>query len=127
MSKFEQTNQTEFAYEEPIFSGLNVEMPVEPKPVVPETKKSKKKLFIIIGIVVFVLILILVVVASKLKKPPVEVVDEEKAEVIAKDFGPFEERIKNARIDLEVADPSNQDLTYPPVNMKLRIDVKERR
>ncbi|MBU0974907.1 hypothetical protein KKD03_04370 [Patescibacteria group bacterium] len=127
MSKFEQTNQTEFSYEEPIFSGLNVDLPVEPKQVEPLTNKSKKKKLIIIGAVVFFLAIILLIVIIKSKKPQVEIVGEEEFEIITRDLGPFEERIRNARIDLEIADPSNQDLTFPPVDMELRIDKKERR
>lgn len=127
MNKTNQTNQTDFSYEEPIFSDLNVELPIEPKPVVPVIKKSNKKKLIIIGLAVFFLLIILVIVISKFKKVPVEVIDEEESTVIIKDLGPLEQRIQNARIDLEIADPSNQDLTYPPVDMELRIDIKKKR
>jgi len=84
MNKLEQTNQTDFSYEEPIFSDFNVELPVEPKPVVPEIKNSKKKKFIIIGLAIFFLILVLVIVIIKLKKSPVEITKDKESEVITK-------------------------------------------
>mgnify|MGYP003976639737 CR=1 FL=1 len=119
-------NQTNFAFEEPIFSDINVDLPIKEKPVEPVVKKSKKKKIIVIGVSSFLFLLILLVAVVKMrKKPETEVVEDNPIKVV-RDLSPIEERIENARLELEVADPSNQDLTFPPVDMGLRLDEKKR-
>jgi len=126
MNNFEDINQTNFAFEEPIFSDTNVELPVEEKLVEPVDPKNTKKKKIIIGVTVFFVFLLILIVMVKLKKKPkIETAPEEPAKVM-KDLSPLEERIENVRLELDAADPANQDLTFPPVNMKLRLDEKKR-
>ena len=43
MNNFKDINQTNFAFEEPIFSDTNVELPIEEKPIKQVSKKSNKK------------------------------------------------------------------------------------
>ena len=127
MNNFEETSQTNFSFEEPISSNLNVDMPVYEKPVEDiSNKKNNKKKMIIIGVIIIFFILLILVVAIKLrKKPTVELIVDE-PDSVSRNLGPLEERIENARMELEIADPSNQDLTFPPVDMELRLDKKER-
>lgn len=125
MNKFEEINQTQFSFEEPLSSDINVDLPLVNQPIKPIAKNNKKK-FMIIGVVAFVILIILLVIILKYKKKPIIEVTEVNKTEVTNVLGPLEMRIENARIDLEIADPSNQDLTFPPVDMKLRIDKKEK-
>lgn len=127
MSKFENNNQTQFSFEEPFENDVNVEIPVAPKPVVEGSQGSKKKKIIIISVVVLVLLLIILFIKLNSRKKPVVETEEEQQAQEVKDLGPIEQRIKNAKDDLKIADPSRQDLTYPPVDFKLRIDPPVKR
>ncbi|MCB9812933.1 MAG: hypothetical protein H6772_00865 [Pseudomonadales bacterium] len=125
MNNSQEDNQTQFAFEEPIFQDLNVELPVEPTPIDQNPKKSIK-FFIIIGLVVLTLLILFVIVMLRSKKKTPENIFENIQQEVIKNFGPLEQRIENARIDLDAADPANQDLTFPPVDMGLRLDKKEK-
>ena len=126
MNSFEEVNQTRFSVEEPIFTDFNVEVPVDESN--PEQKKpnKRKKVLIIGGIVFFVIMLLLIVFTSRGGPVDIPIFEPEETPVVVSD-DPFEVRINNARLDLEIADPSNQDLTFPPVDMDIRIDKKKRR
>ncbi|MBP7740833.1 hypothetical protein KA089_01465 [Candidatus Woesebacteria bacterium] len=127
MSKFENNNQTQFSFEEPFETDVNVEIPVTSKPVVEKSQKSNKKKYIIIVAVVFLLLLLVLILKLNSRKKPVTEIEEEQQAQEVKDLGPIEQRIQNAREDLEIADPSRQDLTFPPVDFELRIDPPVKR
>lgn len=121
-------NQTQFSFEEPFFEDITV--PVGPKHEVVEgpSKKSNKKLMLIIGFVGFlILILGLVVIFSLSKGEQTEQLQEEELIEQKTTTNPFQERITRAREELEDADPTKQDLSYPPIDMELRLDPKPRR
>ncbi len=119
-------NQTQFSFEEPIFQDAQVyvdeTLPLEEKP-------NNKKKFLIIGIGVFVFILILLVIVITLIKGKGKEVEPEalKREIEAsKELDPIEERVEDARVLLDLADPTKQDLSFPPVDLKIRLDKKEK-
>ncbi len=119
-------NQTQFSFEEPIFENSAVY--VEEKPVEEPTEKPQNKKKIIgIAIVGIVLILISVIVLiSSMRNKTEEVIETEPEAVVTKELGPLQKRIEDARELLDLADPSKQDLAFPPVNMGIRIDPKEK-
>ncbi len=119
-------NQTQFSFEEPIFEEKSVY--IDEKPVDEQTEKPKsKKKIVVIAVVGIVLILVsLIVVVAGMRKGPSEVSEEEPEVIVAKELGPLQKRIEDARELLDLADPSKQDLAFPPVNMGLRLDPKER-
>ncbi len=122
----DELNQTQFMAEEQIFADNNVMMPdpvveVKEKP----SKKSKKKIAIIVGLVIFFLLLILLLLL-KMKKKPIKQTEDLVKEVVNEELTPMQEKIKDLQDDLEVADPSNQNLTFPPVDLELRLDKVER-
>ena len=128
MNNQDMVNQTQFSFEEPIFEDAQVYADeTQPKEVQPPVNNKKKKILIIAGIVgfLFILLLLLLVVvrARKAVTPtddPVKQVEE------TKNDDPIQDRIDDARDLLEEADPTKQDLSFPPVDMDLRLDPKEK-
>jgi len=123
----DELNQTQFISEDQIFSSSNVAIPdpvIEEKKE-PEKKSNKKKiLFIVLGVVF--LLLFSLVMLLKMRKKPVKQEDEVVNQKVSEELTPMQQRIESLREDLEVADPTNQDLTFPPVDMGLRLDKVER-
>lgn len=127
----EQTpvNQTQFSFEEPIFENTQVYID-ESKPSSPQTPNNKKKyIFIGVGICLFVLVLVFLILVFILRRNLVtEDGDSQIRETkSATQLGPIEQRIEDARVLLNTADPTKQDLSFPPVDLNLRLDKKEDR
>lgn len=118
-------NQTQFSFEEPIFENP-LQYEEEKPPVVEKSKKSKKKLYITIGIVVTVfLLLILFVIFLRLRNRNDVTETLKRDPAIEQELGPLQRRIEQSRFLLESADPTKEDLSFPPVNFDLRLDPKE--
>lgn len=119
-------NQTQFSFEEPIFENSAVY--AEEKPVEEPTEKPQNKKKIIgIAVVGVVLILIAIIaIISSMRNKTEEVIETEPEAVVTKELGPLQKRIEDARELLDLADPSKQDLAFPPVNMGIRLDPKEK-
>lgn len=119
-------NQTQFSFEEPIFENETVYR--EDKPEDLEQKpKSKKKLFIIIGVIGFIFIILLLVLVMAMRgRGSTQEVDEDTNPIVAKELGPIQQRIEDSRELLDIADPAKQDLAFPPVDLELRLDPKEK-
>ena len=125
----EQTpvNQTQFSFEEPIFENTQVYVD-ESQPILPQTPKNKKK-FIFIGIGLFFLVLVvltivLIIRGNSVAQDGETQIKETKTTI---ELGPIEQRIEDARVLLNTADPTKQDLSFPPVDLNLRLDKKEDR
>lgn len=120
-------NQTQFSFEEPIFEDTAVyaeEKPVED--AAPKPKKSKKIVVIaIVGGIVLILGLLILIIVS-MRNGVEEIVETEPEVIVPQELSPLQKRIEDARELLELADPSKQDLAFPPVNMEIRLDQKER-
>lgn len=119
-------NQTQFSFEEPIFENETVYR--EDKPEDLEQKpKSRKKLFIIIGVIGFIFIILLLVLVMAMRgRGSTQEVGEDTNPVVAKELGPIQQRIEDSRELLDIADPAKQDLAFPPVDLELRLDPKEK-
>jgi len=120
-------DQTQFSFEEPIFEDQAVY--TEDKPVVPQDDqpKSNKKVFLIAGIVGLVILILLILVVLLKREAPEEVLKQAdiKPDQV-EEVGPFQARIDDARELLELSDPTKQDLSFPPVDMQIRLDPKLR-
>lgn len=125
MNDDQQINQTQFAFEEPIYEDRNVEMPVE-KPVEndptekKEVKRKQKAFLAIVILLIFVSALIILITNGKETVEEAVVNDPEKIE---EELSPLMIRIEKLRVELEEADPTKQDLVFPPVDMELRLDL----
>lgn len=118
-------NQTQFSFEEPIFEDQMVY--AEEKPLAdPSQKPKKSKKVVIFAIVGFVFFLILVILGiASMGNKTEENTETEPEVVVTKELGPLQKRIEDARELLDLADPTKQDLSFPPVNMEIRLDPKE--
>ncbi|MCA9369246.1 MAG: hypothetical protein H6773_01755 [Pseudomonadales bacterium] len=119
------TNQTQFAEEEVLFQNVTTpqmpQVPVENE----QAQPKKKKKVLIIGASVFGVFLLLILVLMIVgRKPQVEQVLEASpspSPTIVKD-NPLRDRVENLQDELTEADPSNQTLVFPPVNMSIQLD-----
>ena len=119
------TNQTQFAEEEALFQNVTTpEMPQAPVEEEPAKPDPKKKIMLIGGAVFGVMFLLIIILAIVGRKPMVEQVIEPSpspSPVIAKD-NPLRERVENLQDELGEADPTNQTLVFPPVDMSIQLD-----
>jgi hypothetical protein len=119
-------DQTQFAAEEPLFEQpvkIEAPQPTEAPKVEPSSKKSTKRIAIVGGLLFFIL-LIIILLAAALRKPSAPT--EEEAEFTSEEeqriMGPFSQRISELENQLELADPSQEDLPFPPVDMEIKLD-----
>lgn len=124
-------DQTRFSLEEPLFEDM-VQMPQpEPEDLPPKVPLFKQKKFIIgliVGITVFVLIILYAINVyienQKLIGEPELPTDSGQTDV--QPTHPLLQRIMIAEEELEMADPSEQELIYPSLDYDIRIDPEER-
>ncbi|MFH2118527.1 MAG: hypothetical protein ABII10_02230 [Candidatus Paceibacterota bacterium] len=115
-------NQTQFVVEEPLLEQpISVIPPQEP--ITPVIKKPRfpKWVWPLIGGVAVLLIISLIII---LRKSPMTAPVEEEGSAIddQRVLSPLEQRLEIARQNLEKANPTTQDLPFPPLDLKLRID-----
>ena len=122
----ESYDQTQFVAEEPLFEQpVKLTAPHVSKPENSEPKKpSKKRVFMLVTMGLFFFLLLLIVIAAAMRRQtsPLdegEVIEEEQQE---KMIDPFRQRIKDLGAELKAADPTKDDLPFPPVDMDIRLD-----
>ena len=119
-------NQTSFSEEEPL-----LEKPADYDEKLANRKKffktkQEKLLKILIFLFSFFLILIIALYFVFKKPKPVEIEKPtEKVEQV-QSLDPLRKRIKVLSEDLNEADPTKQELPFPPVDLKIRIDPQAR-
>lgn len=115
----ERSNQTQFTFEEPLFEAPP-EVPTEPTAPQPPWYKRPRNL-ILGGGAVF---LLLIVSLTMLSRP---VVQQQLTDLTASPTptpaarGPYDQRLQELQTELQAADPTRQDLPFPPVNMELQL------
>lgn len=121
-------DQTRFSLEEPIFENEVVIQDETPQKIDEQDAKRKKKVVILATIGGFVLLFIALIVVLLVMRGRNGVVEETTPETvipIEQDTDPLEQRIDAARSLLREADPTRQDLSFPPVDLDIRLDPKE--
>lgn len=116
------TNQTEFSAVEPLFEKPPIDpKTLEPKPV----SKSQKIIFFAIGgvVIFFILITILVVVMSRRQMLP-DLLPEPTATPSAQ-LDPLRQQVNELRAELDAADPTKQELPFPPVNLDIFLEPQQ--
>jgi hypothetical protein len=121
-------DQTQFAQEEPLFEKTaEVVLPPAPAPTptpsdVPP-KKSKMLLFVAGGLIFFIFIIgvILLAVFTRSKTPASDI-DEQETEEEQQMLGPFMQRLNELESQLQAADPSKEELPFPPIDMEIRLE-----
>lgn len=124
----EPINQTQFSFEEPIFENTAVYADETQKDARQDAPKSKKKLLIfgLVGCIILVL-LIVGLFALRGRNNTSQETTEEAVTIPTQELGPLQQRIQDARDLLNASDPTKQDLSFPPVDLNIRLDPKERR
>lgn len=126
MNENQSINQTQFSFEEPIFenqASYSEEKPVDENL---DKKKGKKKRLILVGIGIFIVLLSLIILLARNGNGMIEEIIEPPMQEVPRELSPLQLRIEDARELLELADPSKQDLAFPPVDLNLRLDPKVR-
>lgn len=119
------TNQTQFSQDQPLFQ--NVSVPEMPQPKVEETPATanprKKLIFIGIGVFVFLFLLLLLVILTRRPAEQARIIEASPSPspVISAD-NPLKARVDNLQAELDAADPADQMLVIPPVNMDIYLD-----
>lgn len=123
------TNQTQFAENQPLFQSVSVpEVATHHEDDAAQKKPSQKKKIIFIVSIVFGLIFLLLFLVLLLPKKPAEVsqvvASPSPSPVISAD-NPLRARVENLQTELDAADPQNQSLVFPPINMNIFLDKPE--
>lgn len=116
-----QDNQTQFSYEKPLFEAPPP-LPVQPDVIsIPWYKQPKY--WLLFGVAVVILLLVALTLLSRPQVSTQQPTEEVMASPSPTAVGPLEARINQLRTDLQAADPSKQDLPFPPVDMKLQLST----
>lgn len=126
MNEKESINQTQFSFEEPIFENQAVYSEEKPDDENLDKKKSKKKTIILVGIGIFIILITLLIFLTRNGNGIIEDIIEPPVQDVPKELSPLQLRIEDARELLNLADPTKQDLAFPPIDLNLRLDPKER-
>ncbi|OGJ37831.1 MAG: hypothetical protein A2383_01955 [Candidatus Pacebacteria bacterium RIFOXYB1_FULL_39_46] len=115
-------NQTQFIVEEPLLEKpVVVQPPPEQKEEIKPSRFSKWKWLLVGGVATLLIIaLIIVLRLSPTMDDPEE--EETSSNGIPSVLSPLEQRLEIAKQNLEQANPTTQDLPFPPLDLKLRID-----
>lgn len=113
-------NQTQFAAEKPLLE-IPVEPPPAPKAEEPVKITRPQWLLPVVGGVSILLIIILVLAFRNRGEPPSENGPHQPT-TSTPVLSPLEQRLEATKVLLQDANPTVQDLPFPPLDMKLRID-----
>jgi hypothetical protein len=122
-------DQTSFGLESPLFDQPKRRGFVEE--MSPEEKARQKKKKIIIGLIaggvaVFVL---LVVIAAMFKPRGLQTTTPEASAEpqTNQELSPLEQKVETLRQELRAADPTREDIPFPPVDLEIELDpIKEK-
>lgn len=127
-----QYDQTQFSLEEPLFEGM-VQIPPEPvepteeKPKIVWYKQRKLVIAAIIGVTIFVILLLfiinMIIVASRAPFVPDSEAVLTPTPAVSTELL---DRIEATQEELKEADPNQQQLVFPAVDMEIRLDPEKR-
>lgn len=116
-------NQTQFSFEEPIFEKEQVYIEETTPEQEEARRKKKKKLFKIIAVLAVVLILLATMILMIVNRKGLpEIIFNPPPATMAPELTPLQLRIQDAREQLNLADPAKQDLSFPPIDLNIRLD-----
>jgi hypothetical protein len=128
--QYDQLDQTRFSVEEPMFEGLAA-LPVEEKAAavvkVPLLKQKRVIIALIVGTIIFVVLLLVVInaIVAGQRRPQVVEATPLPMSGTPSDAAFLEKKVKALQSELEAADPNKRELTFPSVDLNIRIDKEE--
>lgn len=128
--------QTKFNLVEPLFDRDDKVPVVQPHPpesesappaVAAAAPRKKPRALLVGGAVLAVLVVLIVLFAALSRAPrtPSIVVPSASPVGTLQQQTAFEKRLSEIQARLEDGDPTKQDLVFPPVDLKIRLDKKE--
>lgn len=115
----DQDNQTQFTFEEPLFEAPP-SLPKEPDAPLKAWYKRPQTL-IILGVSTLGLLLFALYVASRPQQQSGNEILNLQASPSPTALSPLEQRVNQLKTELQAADPSKQELPFPPVDMELEL------
>lgn len=112
-------SQTQFSVEQPLNEKPRQEAIAQP--VLAQPVKPRSKIWVLIGILA-IFSLLLMLLATRMSKNAPSTQKTTPISQTARPLTPFEQRLETARTLLRDANPTTQDLPFPPLDMTLRID-----
>lgn len=115
-------NQTQFSNESLVFEETT-KIPTSEKEMseVSFIKTKKGILVIAIAVLVFLFLIITTLIILKPKENAVILEEEAQENQIMIDSSPLKQKINDLKLQLNQADPTRQSLSFPPVNMNIKI------
>lgn len=126
-------DQTQFSLEEPLFENVAAlppepEKPKEEKPKIPWYKQRKLVILAIVGVSILVLLILYIIsMMIAASRAPVVSEPEEVIPVEQRSESQLLRRIEITKDELNEADPNQQQLVFPAVDMDVRLDPERRR
>lgn len=100
-----------------------VPLPIPEVPDQPVAPPNKKHITMLIAGGIFIILLMLVIIFVPKKQSPEDAVGNSVDNPgAAGELNPYLERIKRLEGELKEADPTKQELSLPPVDMKISLD-----
>ena len=121
-----ELNQTQFVAESPLMDNIDPEETLVDDLSVEEQKqlqlKKVKKIVIGSAVFLFILLIIFIVARSRSVREDEEIVENDEIKLTEIVVGPFNQRLLELENELEIADPNQEDLPFPPINSEITLD-----
>jgi hypothetical protein len=119
-------DQTQFVAESPLMKNVEPEEAPASDLSADELKqlqqKKVKRIVIVSIFFLFVILIIFIVVRSRSMREDEEIIESEEIKLTEVVVGPFNQRLLELDNELEIADPNQEDLPFPPINSKISLD-----
>lgn len=120
-------NQTQFSFEEPMLEGTQ-EIRSDSQEKTSPTGKKNRNIIIITLLVLFSTGLIIAGLSLDRNETAVETISEvEEVPITIAPDDPLALSIKQLQLELQEQDPARRDLSFPSINLEIRLDPKPRR
>ena len=119
-------DQTQFVAESPLMKNVEPEEAPASDLSADELKqlqqKKVKRIVIVSIFFLFVILIIFIVVRSRSMREDEEIIEREEIKLTEVVVGPFNQRLLELDNELQIADPNQEDLPFPPINSKISLD-----
>ena len=119
-------DQTQFMTESPLLEEVAVDVVAEPVLSAPELKRLQqqklKKILILVAASLFIALGILALIKLRAKNTQEETLEAEETELTEVVVGSFNQRLSELENELELADPNQEELPFPPIDAEISLE-----
>jgi hypothetical protein len=116
-------DQTQFMAESPLLKDGEMSVAAEVVLSAEELKKKKlKKIVIATSAFLLIVLIILLVIKARSVEEDEQIVETEEIKLTEVVVGPFNQRLSELKNELEIADPNQEDLPFPPIDDEISLD-----